>query len=141
MYNCTGMARRPIVIDASAVIAVITNEAHRPALIKLTRGADLLSPVSLPIEIGNAFSAMFKRERISLEAARAAIAAYRSIVVRLTAVDLVKSLELSHQLKIYAYDAYLLACCLEHRAPLLSLDGGLHEAAKRARVDLVEVQA
>ena len=55
-----------VVIDASAVIAVVANEASKPALIRLTEGVELLSPASLPAEMGNAFSAMFKRRRISL---------------------------------------------------------------------------
>jgi predicted nucleic acid-binding protein len=94
-----------VVIDASAVIAVVTNEAHKPALIRLTEDAELLSPLSLPVEIGNAFSAMFKRGRISLSAAKAAIAAYQRIAIRLTTIDLAQALDLSHQLGIYAYDA------------------------------------
>ncbi len=45
-----------VVIDTSAVIAVVTNEVHKPALIQLTKGIELLSPASLPFEVGNAFS-------------------------------------------------------------------------------------
>jgi predicted nucleic acid-binding protein len=139
MYNCTAMAAVPVVIDASAVIAVITNEAHKSALIRLTEGAELLSPSSLPSEVGNAFSAMFKRRRISLKEAKAAVAVYERIAIRLTTVDLARALELSHQLGIYAYDAYLIACSLQHRAALLTLDGGLREAARRAKAEVLEV--
>lgn len=128
-----------MVIDASAVIAVVTNEVHKPALIRLTEGVELLSPVSLPIEIGNAFSAMFKRGRISLDQARMAVDAYQQIAIRLTAVDLGRALDISHQLGIYAYDSYLIACGLQFRAALLTLDGGLREAARRAGVEVLEV--
>lgn len=133
------MSQTLVVIDASAIIAVITNEAHKPALIQLTEGVELLSPSSLPIEIGNAFSAMFKRRRISLEQAKMAVDAYQEIAVRLTAIDLGQALDLSHQLGIYAYDAYLIACGLQYRAALLTLDGGLREAARKAGVDVLEV--
>jgi predicted nucleic acid-binding protein len=128
-----------VVVDVSAVIAVLTNEPHRPTLLRLTTGAELLSPVSLPIEIGNAFSAMFKRGRISLKDAEAAVEAYQKIVVRLTTIDLAQALELSHRLKIYAYDAYLLECCLRYRAHLLTLDAGLREAARRVKVHALEI--
>ncbi len=128
-----------MVIDASAVIAVVTNEAHKPVLIRLTEGVELLSPVSLPIEIGNAFSAMFKRRRISLEQAKRAVDAYQKIAIRLTAVDLEQAIDLSHQLGIYAYDAYLIACGLQFRAALLTLDSGLREAARKAGVEVLEV--
>jgi predicted nucleic acid-binding protein len=139
MYNCTAMAATPVVIDASAVIAVITNETHKSVLIRLTEGSDLLSPSSLPVEVGNAFSAMFKRGRISLKQAKAAVEVYQRIAIRLTTVDLARALELSHQLGIYAYDAYLIACSLQHRAALLTLDGGLREAARRAKAEVLEV--
>lgn len=129
----------PIVIDASAVIAVVTNEFHRPTLIRLSEGAELISPFSLPVEVGNAFSAMFKRQRISLENAKAAAAAYQQIAIRLTEIDLSQALDLSHRLQIYAYDAYLLACSLQYRAPLLTVDGGLRTAARRAKVEVLEV--
>lgn len=81
---CTAMAAS-VVIDASAVIAVVTNEPHKPLLIRLTEGVELLSPSSLPVEVGNAFSAMFKRRRISLANAKAAIEAYQRIAIRLVA--------------------------------------------------------
>ena len=128
-----------VVIDASAVIAVVTNEVHKPALIRLTEGAELLSPSSLPVEVGNAFSAMFKQRRISLAEAKAAVQEYKRIAIRLTAVDLEKALDLSHQLNIYAYDAYLIACGLQHRSPLLTVDGGLRDAARRVGVEVLEV--
>jgi predicted nucleic acid-binding protein len=128
-----------VVIDASAVIAVVTNEPHKPILIRLTEGVELLSPSSLPLEIGNAFSAMFKRRRISLPDAKAAVEAYKRIAIRLTAVDLGHALDLSHQLNIYAYDAYLFACSLHHRSPLLTVDGGLRDAARLVGVQVLEV--
>jgi predicted nucleic acid-binding protein len=127
------------VIDASAVIAVVTNEAHRPALIELAEGVELFSPSSLPIEMGNAFSAMFKRRRISLDEARAAVDAYRRIVIRLVPVELDAALDLCHELGIYAYDAYLIACSQRFHAPLFTLDKGLREAARRAGVEAPEV--
>jgi predicted nucleic acid-binding protein len=128
-----------VVIDASAVIAVVTNEAHKPALIRLTEGVELLSPSSLPIEVGNAFSAMFKRQRISLSEAKAAIEAYKRVAIRLTTIDLEQALDLSHHLGIYAYDAYLIACGLQHRSPLLTVDKGLRDAARRVGVEVLEV--
>jgi predicted nucleic acid-binding protein len=128
-----------VVLDASVVIAVVTHEPHRARLLQMTMGAELVSPLSLPIEVANAFSAMFKRGRVTLEAAQAAIRAFREIPIRLSAVDLGRSIEISYQLGIYAYDAYLLDCCLQHRSPLLTLDGGLRSAARRLGVEAPEV--
>lgn len=130
---------RSVVIDTSAVIAVVTNEVHKPRLIRLTEGVELLSPSSLPIEMGNAFSALFKRRRITLSEAKAAVEAYRRIAIRLTSIDLEQALDLSHQLSIYAYDAYLIACSLQFRSPLLTVDSGLRDAALRVGVEVLEV--
>ena len=130
-----------VVIDTSAVIAVVTNEVHKPVLIQLTEGAELLSPVSLPAEVGNAFSAMFKRRQISLPEAKAALEAYKRIAIRLAAIDLGQALDLSHQLNIYAYDAYLIACSLQYRSPLLTVDGGLRTAARQVGVEVLEVKS
>jgi len=54
-----------IVIDTSALIAVIAEEPERNRLIELTSGCTLIAPGSVPWEIGNAFSAMFKQKRLT----------------------------------------------------------------------------
>lgn len=128
-----------IVLDTSAAIAVLLNEPSKPALIKRTEDAELLAPVSLPIEIGNAFSAMFKRNRLTLEQAERAFSMYRQIPVQLVDVDMDASLDLANELNIYAYDAYMLECAQRYRASLLTLDAGLRAAAERVDVKTLEV--
>lgn len=44
-----------IVIDTSALIAVIVAEPERNKLIEITKGNTLIGPGSIPWEIGNAF--------------------------------------------------------------------------------------
>ena len=138
-YNCTVMRRKPIVIDTSVVIAVVTGEGHRAALIRATRGLELLAPASLPAEVGNAFSAMCRRGRISLAEATAAVAAFEKIPLRLIALELETALSLAHDLAIYAYDAYAIGCALAQGAPLLTLDDGQRAAAVRAGSTVVEL--
>ena len=65
-----------LVIDALVIIAIITTEATKSDLIAATSGMDLIAPVSVHFAIGNAFSAMFKRERITLKQAQDALAYY-----------------------------------------------------------------
>ena len=120
-------------------IAVITNENHKSQLIMLSKGADLLAPSSMPWEIANAFSAMFKRNRITLKKATAALAAYNQIPIRFYDVSLSRALDLAHRLNVYAYDAYVIACALKHSSPIVSLDNGLLDAAHRAGVETIEV--
>ncbi|MGB5687069.1 MAG: hypothetical protein WBM35_14775, partial [Candidatus Electrothrix sp.] len=54
------------VVDTCALIAVITDEPERARIVELTRGNTLIGPGCIPWEIGNAFSAMFKRKRLTL---------------------------------------------------------------------------
>lgn len=128
-----------IAVDTSVIIAVIANEPEKPALIAATQGFELVAPLSLPWEIGNAFSAMMKRGRITLPQAQAALEVYQQIPLHLVKVDLEQALELSHRLKIYAYDAYLIACALTQGCALLTLDGGLSYAAQAAGLTVMEV--
>ncbi len=129
----------PLVVDASVIIAVIANEPIKSALIALTRGEELFAPRSLPWEIGNAFSAMFKRKAIELPHALAAVEEFSRISITYVDIELRRSIELSHSLDVYAYDAYLVACAGQLGCRLLTLDRGLVHAARRAGVDVVEV--
>ena len=128
-----------LVLYTSVVLAVITNESHKQQLISLTRGANLYAPPSLPWEIGNAFSAMFKRQRITLTQAQKALRAYQRISIRISDVSLQQAIELSKELNIYAYDAYILCCAKKLACALISLDNGLLAAAKRAGLKTMEV--
>jgi predicted nucleic acid-binding protein len=99
----------------------------------------LLAPASVPWEVGNAFSAMLKRKRITITQAQQALKAYEKIPVRFIDVELSEALLLADQLSIYAYDAYILRCALRMRCPLLTLDQGLIDAAKRVHVKVLEI--
>lgn len=129
-----------LVIDTSAIIAVLMDEPEKAAIVERIKGAELVAPRSVHWEIGNAFSAMFKRNRITLDEAKpAALAMYERMSIEFVDVDLVRSLELAEQLDMYAYDAYILACALDLDAPLLTLDKRLADAANVLGVQIVEV--
>ena len=127
-----------LVVDTSTIIAVIANEPEKALLIAKTQAYDLVAPRSLFWEIGNAFSAMIKRGRITLEQATAAIEIYKQIPIDLVDVDLVSALEIVDRHKVYAYDAYMIACASNRGCPLLTLDSGLAYAAKAARLEVWE---
>jgi predicted nucleic acid-binding protein len=128
-----------IVIDTSALIAVIVGEPERHDLIEITKGNTLIGPGSIPWEIGNAFSAMFKRNRLTIEEAQKGLLIFHTIPLRYIEPDFVKVLELSKQANIYAYDAYFLDCAIRQRAPLLTLDKKLKESAQNIKVETMEV--
>jgi predicted nucleic acid-binding protein len=128
-----------IVVDASVLIAVVVNEAEKDALIALTSSAELVAPLSVHWEIGNAFSAMLRRKRINVEQALQAIEIYLGIPIRFVEVELVDSLQLADELNLYAYDAYLVRCAEKYRLPLLTLDTKLAEMAKIKKIQVLEV--
>jgi predicted nucleic acid-binding protein len=127
------------VVDASVIIAVIANEPEKEQLIEITKGADLLAPSSIHWEIGNAFSAMIKRRRVSLEQALDAIEIYRQIPIRFTEVELENALAIVAELGIYAYDAYLLRCAMKYQTALITLDRKLAQVAQEMNIEVVEV--
>ncbi len=128
-----------ITIDTSALIAVIGNEASRDKIIEITKGYSLCAPISVHWEIGNAFSAMFKRKKSNLEKAKLALAAYREIPIKYIDVPLERTLEISNALNIYAYDVYLVQCAQQTSTSLLTLDNGLMTAAKEVGIHILEL--
>lgn len=128
-----------LVVDTSVIISVITNEKSKPKLIKMTEDEDLIAPSSVHWEVGNAFSAMFKRGEIDLVLARMAIDLYKKIPLRLAEVDIDRSLELAYKYNIYADDAYFLECSRKYGLPLITLDNHLVEVAKKMNIKIIEV--
>ncbi|MEO7520467.1 MAG: type II toxin-antitoxin system VapC family toxin [Gemmatimonas sp.] len=127
----------PCVIDTSAIVAVLLSEPERAALIRVTKGIELVAPASVHWEIGNALSAALKRRRLTLAQAQRALTAYAGIAIRFIEVDLALSVELADEHEMYAYDAYLLTCAKQHRAQLLTLDAALSRAANAIGIDLL----
>jgi predicted nucleic acid-binding protein len=128
-----------IVIDTSALIAVIVGEPERKKIIEITTGNTLVGPGSIPWEIGNAFSAMFKQNRLAIDEARKGLVIFNSIPLRYIQPDFVNALKISKQTNMYAYDAYFLDCAIRHKAPLLTLDLKLKAAAQDLSVEIMEV--
>ena len=128
-----------ITIDTSALISVIGNESTKPGIVRLTEGSSLCAPASVHWEIGNAFSAMFKKRQTTVELAKKALAVYQAIPVKYFEYPLEQALELSARLGIYAYDAYLVQCAMQTNSPLLTLDRRLRVAAEKTGVQTLEI--
>jgi predicted nucleic acid-binding protein len=128
-----------IVIDTSALIAVIVGESKRSKIIKITEGNTLIGPGSISWEIGNAFSAMFKRDMLTLEEAERGLSIFNTIPLRYVEPDFSNALHLSKKTNMYAYDAYLLDCAIRYKSPLLTLDLKLKTAAQKIKIEILEV--
>jgi predicted nucleic acid-binding protein len=143
LYNCTNLGgvylANQIVVDASVLIAVVINEPEKAKLLQLTQNSDLIAPSSVHWEIGNAFSAMFKRNRITVAMATKAINAYEKIPIRIVDIELDESVKLANKLNIYAYDAYMIRCSIKYKAPLLSLDKSLINSAISVNAQVIRV--
>ncbi len=129
-----------IVIDTSAIIAVIVAEPERDAIIAATSGHTLIGPGSIPWEIGNAFSAMIKQRRIGVADAQQGLEILDRIPLQYVNVDMANVLSIAAQVNAYAYDAYLLDCALRHAAPLLTLDRTLRRAADALGINFVNLE-
>jgi len=128
-----------IVIDTSALLAVIVAEPERDRIVERTAGHTLIGPGSIPWEIGNAFSAMLKQRRLGLMEVQEGLRIFETIPLRLVKIDMKKALTMAGKAKTYAYDAYFIDCAVRLAAPLLSLDGGLKRAALKFGVHIMEV--
>ena len=111
-----------ITIDTSAIIAVITHESSRDHMIDVSTGHQLIAPTSIHWELGNAFSGMLKKARITLPEIALCLQTYRAIPIRLIDVSVYDALTTSKKHRMYAYDAYLIECAKQYAAALLTLD-------------------
>jgi predicted nucleic acid-binding protein len=128
-----------VTVDTSVIIAIIFNEPHKDELIGLTRGKELIAPESLMSEMGNALSAMLRRDRISLDDALGAFTVFQQIPVRTIPIDMKSVLTIVSEHRIYAYDAYMIWCAIQTGSALVSLDEQMIRIAKKKNIDILEV--
>jgi predicted nucleic acid-binding protein len=128
-----------VVVDTSAVLAVLLREPSRDTLVALTESRSLIAAPSLPWEVGNALIAGLRRRKLTAKAVQFAWASYVQIAVRLLHVDARTALGLASSLGLYAYDAYVLEAARAARAPLLTLDAALGRAARSIGLTVIEL--
>jgi len=127
-----------IVADTNTFIAVALNEPEKDMIIRLTEGYDLIAPEVLPFEIGNALTAMMKRNALEADEVILAWDMVQHIQVDLRRIDIRAALNIATQYNIYAYDAYFLECALNLRSPLLTLDRQMKGIAQEIGIQVME---
>jgi predicted nucleic acid-binding protein len=128
-----------IVIDTSAILAVLLDEPEKQAVVEATMGSVVCAPASLRWEVGNAATAGVRRRRLTTERARQLVTDFEQVTIRELAIDVLRAVDLGLELGIYAYDAYILEAARSSGFPLLALDGPIRRNAKTVGLSLVEL--
>jgi predicted nucleic acid-binding protein len=127
-----------IIADTNTFIAVALNEPEKAKIIQLTEGHDLIAPDVLPFEIGNALTAMMKKNALKKEEVESAWEIVQQIPVDLRHTDIKSALSIAIKFNLYAYDAYFLNCAENLHSPLLTLDLGMKRVARKMRITILE---
>jgi predicted nucleic acid-binding protein len=127
-----------VLLDASAIMAIILNESNRDKVIRLTKNTVLSSPEIISFEIGNALINLYKKNKITEYALTEAYKSYVSIPFRSIKVDIQKALKIACKYKIYAYDAYYLEIAHRLNLPLLTFDESMRKIGMDMQIDILE---
>ena len=127
-----------IISDTNTFIAVALNEPEKDRIIRLTEGHDLIAPDVLPFEIGNALTAMMKKNALKKEEVTSAWEVVQQIPVDLRHTNIKSALKIAIKFNIYAYDAYFLECADSLRSPMLTLDLGMKRVARKLGITILE---
>lgn len=123
------LIRPPMVVDCSALSAVLFDEPMRDAALARLVGHNLHAPNLLDHEI---VSVALKKLRQDwpADSAALALADYRAYDIQLHPVDIAAQFELAQRYRISAYDAGYLWLAAELRAPLATFDPKLAAAVQ-----------
>jgi len=117
-----------ILLDASAIIAVIANEPEREYVIKNTRNSIIVSPNIIAIEIFNALTRMMRKNVIdSKEKMIALYKNFKKMPIKIEEIDIEKAVEIAWKYKIYAYDACYLETAKRLNLSLITFDGNMEK--------------
>lgn len=125
---------KKLLIDASCIMAIISQEESANIVIQKSSGYQLFSAECLPHEIGNALSKCLKRNLISVEQAVNFFNLYKKLPITLLNIDFENAIRFAAQENHYAYDMYYLDCAVRNACPLLTFDEELISIAKKRGV-------
>jgi len=127
-----------LISDTNIFLAVALDEPEKDNIIQLTSNANAISPEILPYEVGNALSAMVKRNKLTKDESLLAFEKVKSIPVRLVSIGIQQALKIAVEYNIYAYDAYFLQCAKQLSCPLITLDKKMKQVAYDLKIEVVE---
>ena len=123
----------PLVVDCSALAAVLFDEPEREAAARAMAGKELFAPDLLTHEI---VSVALKKTNAGYgKLARQALADLDALRLTRCRVDARAQFELAERTGLTTYDAAYLQLALELRAPLVTFDRKLGKAASKILAD------
>ena len=126
-----------ILLDASAIMAVIVYEPERENVIQFTKNAVIISPNLVSFEIANGLTRMMRKKIIDRENMINAFRYFKKIPIKPVEVDAEKALEIAWEYKIYAYDAYYLETAKRLMLPLLTFDSNMSRIGKEIGINIL----
>ncbi len=129
-----------LVIDTSALLAVLLDEPEKQAVMNASMGRILCAPASVRWEVGNAATAGVKRRRLTAVRARQLVRDFGQVTLRELTVDADRAVDLALELGLYAYDGYILDAARSSGYPLLTLDRTIGSHAQKMGLSLVELE-
>jgi len=127
-----------IVLDASAIMTFIADEPESNIVINCTKNAVLVSPCMVSSEIANGLTKMMKKGIIaSKEKMIDLVKIFQKIPIKMTEVNLEKSMEIAWDYKIYAYDAFYLETAKRLNLPLLTFDNKMKIIGKELGITIL----
>jgi predicted nucleic acid-binding protein len=127
-----------ILLDASAIMAVIVDESESEIVINYTKNAVIVSSNVLAFEIANGLTKMMKKKVIDdKEKMINIIRNFKQIPIKLVETNLEKAIEIAWEYKIYAYDAFYLEAAKRLNLPLLTFDIEMKKIGKEIGIKIL----
>lgn len=123
-----------LVIDASALIAVVFGEPEGEAIRERCRSATLIAPQLLDYEVANICLVKQRRDPDMADKLARQFAAFQLLELQRLPVHIGEVHTLAAQTRLTAYDAAYLWLALQHNCPLVTLDNALNKAMQIIRL-------
>ena len=128
-----------IIVDASAIMAVLIEEPENDLIYKITQKSVLIVPNVVDFEIGNALAKLYKRKIFTKQDVENAFCEYKKIPKNIKSVDMDNAIKIFCKYSIYAYEAYYLEIAKRLNLPLLTLDLNMKTVAKDLKINILEI--
>ena len=127
-----------IVLDASAIIAVIADEPEADMILEHSQDAIFVSPNVISFEIVNSLSRMLKKGLINDHSKMVdLINSFQQLPIKLFNNNLENVIQIVWDHKIYAYDAFYLETAKSLNIPLLTLDKEMKKIGKDLGINIL----